>query len=274
MKRCAGMMVKAVLLAGIGLVGCAQKPLMVEKAPLIESAERLERRAAAAYNKGDHQAALKDYQVALQAYESLALVDAQAGVQLSMAKIDAEDGRAAQALERTLWVLSPNIAALGVSAPTRLLASGRAAALYLQTHKLEAAKLALDSADTLCVAHCEAASALQALRARWLLASGDAPAAEQGAALAIELAVRKSDVANALRLRAQIRLALKNDWASAQDAQASLQLDQAAGQAPRVIADLDLLAQAYEALGDTARAQLYRAQSLLAKQALQALERK
>jgi hypothetical protein len=69
-------------------------------------------------------------------------------------------------------------------------------------------------------------------------------------------------------------LVLKNYSASTQDAQAALQLDQTEGQAPRVIADLDLLVQAYEALGDTARAQIYRAQSVLAKQALQALGQK
>lgn len=273
-RRIGVMLSKVLLLASIGLVGCAQKTTVVEKAPVLESAERLERRAAAAFNKGDHKAALKDYQAALQAYESLALVDAQAGVQLSMARIDAEDGRAAKALERTIWVLSSSSAALGVTAPTRLLANGRAAALYLQAQKLDEAKLALGSADTLCAAQCEAASALQTLRASWLLAGGNPAAAEQSAALAIERAVHKSDLANALRVRAQIRLVLKNYSASAQDAQAALQLDQTAGQAPRVIADLDLLVQAHEALGDTARAQLYRAQSLLAKQALQALGQK
>lgn len=261
----------AVVILSAALAGCAQKATVIEKSPALESAERLERRASAAYSKGDHAGAIKDYQVALQVYESLAMVDAQAGVQLSLARIDAQDGRVTKALERASWVLNPSRVSGGVSAATRLLANGRAAALHLQQHQLPQAKLALDHADGLCANTCDAVAALLTLRAQWLLASGNAASAEGLATQAMARAAHKSDLANAQRLRAQIGLALKNNTAAAADAQTALALDQAAGQAAKVVADLGLLMQAYEAQGDAAKVAQYRAQWQLAKQSLQAL---
>lgn len=262
------------LLGSTALVGCASKQVPIEKSPVLESAERIERRAAAAYNKGDLAAAVKDYQVALHVYESLAMVDAQAGVQLSLARIDAQDGRVDKALERSLWVLDPSRAVTGVTSATRLLASGRAAALYLQQNNLPAAKKALDGADALCASTCEALPALLTLRADWQLANGEALAAEQSAALAITKSTQKADMANAQRTRAKIRLALKNHAAAAMDAQAALALDQETGQSPRVIADLGLLVDAYEGQGNAALAAQYRAQLILAKQAVLAIGKK
>ncbi len=237
--------------------GCASKKPTEIKSPAIESAERLEHRGLAAYAKGDHIGAAKDFQTAAYVYESLAMVDALANTQLSLARIDSDDGRPAEALARVNRVLTlPNTGA-AIFPSTLLLAQGRAAALYLQQKNLSAAGNALTAAEGLCASPCEAASALSVLRASWHLASGDLVVAKAKAATALNQAGTPSDKANALRSLAQIGLAQGLYPQAARDGLQALQLDQSIGASNRVIADLDLLASIYTKAGDASKATEY-----------------
>lgn len=245
--------VSALILAA----GCASKKPVEVKSPALESAERLEHRGAAAYAKGDHVGAAKDFQTAAYVYESLAMVDPLANTQLSLARIDADDGRPAEALARVNRVLNQPSTGASLAPSTMLLAQGRAAALYIQQKNLSAASAALTVAENLCASSCEALSALSVLRASWHLASGDLIAAKTKATTALTQASTPSDKANALRSLAQTGLAQNLYPQAAQDGLQALQLDQSIGASNRVIADLDLLANIYTKAGDMPKATQY-----------------
>ncbi len=239
------------------VTGCGSKQPIEVKSPALESAERLEHRAAASYAKGDSVGAAKDFQTAAYVYESLALVDALANVQLSLARIDSDDGRPVGALARVNRVLNLPSTGATLAPQTLLLAQGRAAALYMQQKNLTAADDALAAAEALCASPCEALSALSTLRAGWHLASGDWITAKTKAVLALGQANTPSDKANALRSLAQISLAQSLFPQATQDGLQALQLDQSLGASDRVIADLDLLASIYTQAGDARKAVEY-----------------
>ena len=243
-----------VVLAALLAAGCGSKKPIEVKSPALESAERLEQRGAAAYAKGDHVGAFKDFELAAAVYASLAMTDAQAHAELSLARIDAEDGRAARALERINQVTAWAEKGSSIGTSTLLLAHGRAAAVYMQQKNAAAADTSLTKAEGLCASACDAAAALSTMRANWLFASGDLVAAKTKAASALALAATPSDKASALRSLAQIGLA-QNDLVNAtQNASDALKLDQALGASLRVIADLDLLAQIHNKAGNAAKA--------------------
>lgn len=248
--------------------GCAQKKVVVEKSVAVAGAERLEHRASNAYAKGDAVGAAKDFQTAAQVYESLAMVDAVASVQLSLARIDSEEGRTKDALERVNGVL--NLAqqrGTSISANTALLANGRAAALYLQQNNATAANDALAAAERLCANTCDAVSALLTLRANWALATGDAAGAKTAAANALAQSHNTNDKANALRSLAESGLALGQLTAAASDAEQALQIDQVQGNSLRVIADLNLLTSIYAKAGNLEKSTAYGARSQAASNA-------
>jgi tetratricopeptide (TPR) repeat protein len=248
--------------------GCGSKKPVEIKSPALESAERLERRAGTAYAKGDHVGAVKDFQAAASVYESLAMQDALANTQLSLARIDADDGRSADALKRVNGVLSlPGTGAV-ISPSTLLIAHGRAAALYMQQKDLPSAGRELNASEALCTVACEASSALSAMRANWFLASNDLPAAKAKAETALTQALAPSDKANALRSLAQFALAQGQYSAAAGHAEQALALDQSLGASNRVIADLDLLSSIHTKAGDLTKAANYTELSRAASAAL------
>lgn len=250
------------------LVGCGSKKPVAVKSPVLESAERLERRGATAYAKGDHVGAVKDFQAAASVYESLAMQDALANTQLSLARIDADDGRAADALQRVSGVLGLPSTGAVISPATLLVAHGRAAALYMQQKDLAAAGRELIASEALCNMACEASSALSAMRANWFLVSNDLPAARAKAEVALVQALVPSDKANALRSLAQIGLAQGQYAAAVGHAEQALALDQSLGASNRVIADLDLLSNIHGKAGDSAKATNYTELSRAATAAL------
>jgi tetratricopeptide (TPR) repeat protein len=110
----------------------------------------------------------------------------------------------------------------------------------------------------LCAQACSERAALQVLRSRIDLAQGNAAAAVQSASAALALTqdskAATAEQANALRARAQAHSALGQHAQTVADATAALALDQDAGSAARVQADLQLLAKAHQALGNTDQA--------------------
>jgi tetratricopeptide (TPR) repeat protein len=241
--------------------GCASKAPTDTKSPVLESAERLAQRGTVAYAKGDLVGAAKDLQTAGHVYESLALANALANVQLSLARIDADEGRLVAAQARVLRVLNLGSTNEALAPSTLLLAQGRLAALSLQQKDLPTAGTALTAAERLCAGVCDAKSALLALRAAWHLASGDIAAARAKASAALGFASSAADKANARRSLAQIGFAEGAYPQAIQDAALALQLDQQLGASARVIADLDLLAKLYDKTDDALKASEYQALS-------------
>lgn len=246
----------------LGLLACASAPPSGH-APALQTAQRLEQRAAQAFAHGDRAAALASYQAASDVYASLALTEHLALAQLSMARVQSEmgltDNGQVQALKTVEWVLAQITANPKLPVSTQLLAYGRAAALQLGRDPV-AANQHLQQAFNLCQASCPQLAALQVLQSRWALQQGMADAALAAGTAALQTAtVAKSTVeqANARRVRAQAALALQRPRAAADDAQISLVLDQTLGLATRVQEDLRLLVAANQALGDTAQAQRY-----------------
>lgn len=237
--------------------GCAQKKVAVEKSAAIAAAERLEHRASNAYAKGDAIGAAKDFQMAGQVYESLAMTDAAAAVQLSLARIDSDEGRIKEAVQRVEGVTAVATQAGVISASTALLANGRAAALYLQQQNNMAADRSLSAAERLCAGACEASSALLTLRANWFLATGDATNAKAKATSGLAQSQNPNDKANALRSLAESGLALNQLPQAANDAEQALQIDQTQGSSLRVIADLKLLTLIHAKAGNADKSRAY-----------------
>lgn len=254
--------------------GCAQKKVTVEKSAAIAAAERLEHRASSAYAKGDAIGAAKDFQTAGQVYESLAMLDAAAGVQLSLARIDSDEGRIKEAVQRVTTVTA--LAQQGgiLQTETALLANGRAAALHLQQKNNPAADHSLTLAERLCGDSCNASSALFILRANWFLATNDAASAKAKATQGLAQAQNSADKANARRALAEAGLALNELAQATSDAEQALQMDQTQGNSLRVIADLDLLSRIYAKVGNPHQSARYAALSQSARQARQQLIRK
>lgn len=225
---------------------------LAQAAPM-QAARALEQRAAQAFGRGEHRAALADYRQAATLYASLAALDAQLRAQLNAARVLADSGdtaagvatldevlaRMAQAdalgASPVMTAAATNAPATSVSADTRLLAYGRAAALRLTSDasaaQLQAAELHLARASTLCglvVANatnltnatnatnatnvlatppCPQAAALYVLQARAALLRRDPTRAQALASAALRMQPSAAEQANALRLRAYAALA-------------------------------------------------------------------
>jgi hypothetical protein len=268
------------LLAVISVIAaCANSADIKQPNALISAAQTMERRAAQAYAAGDADSAATTYESAALVYESLALAEPMARARLSTARAVAEAGKAEQALAIVSAVLSQPQA---LSPSTQIVAHGRAAALYLAqgsdsvqgsapatastTVPVSAPYLAnatthWQSASALCAQTCAEQAALWVLRSRIDLAQGNAAAAVQSASTALAVAqthkTASTEQANALRARAQAHSALNQHVQTVADATAALALDQDAGSAARVQADLQLLAKAHAALGNADQAARY-----------------
>ncbi len=248
-------------------------------------AERMSARAAASYRAGDLSAAQAGYEGAALIYESLALAQPQAVARLSAARAMAESASNAAGTAAALALVQKVLAdGADLNLDTRITAQGRAAALHLQLHQqqasdaaaqLAAAAAQLQSAQAACNNACSQAGALLVLRARLELAQGNGAAsvATSTQALALASAADAAGRANALRVRAQAQAVLGAHAQVIADAQEALALDRSAGMAGRVQLDLQLLAAAHQALGQTEAAQRYAALAARGAQAQQRIER-
>ena len=259
------------------IAACASSTMPKPLNVALNSAQTLERRAAQSYAQGDLQSADAAYASAALVYESLALAQPLARARLNQARVLAEASQTPRAVQLVDAVLAqPNLGVLGVE--TLAVAYGRAAALQLSLGEFSKAQSFLQSALTACVSTCSAQQALQVLRARLDLALGNAAAAVQSANAALSSnpaggqSAGNPEQANALRVRAQAYAALSQPASSLSDANAALAIDQQAGAANRVVLDLDLIASAHQALGDSAQAQRYTQLAQAARAALLALQ--
>jgi tetratricopeptide (TPR) repeat protein len=246
-------------------------------------AERMSARAAASYRAGDLGAAQAGYEGAALIYESLALAHPQAMASLSAARVMAESATNAPGTAAALSLVQKVLAdGADLSPDTRITAHGRAAALHLQlalqqpseaATQLATASAQLQAAQVACNNACSQAGALLVLRARLELAQGNGAASVVTSAQALGIATDSAGRANALRARAQANAQLGAHSQVIADAQEALALDRAAGLAGRVQLDLQLLAAAHQALGQTEQAQRYAQLAARSGQAQQRIER-
>jgi tetratricopeptide (TPR) repeat protein len=241
----------------------------------LTTAQSLQQRAAQAYANGDLSSAAAGFEAAAKMYESLALPEPQAIARLSAARALADAGQNPQALALVQQVLAD---AAQLSAATQITAHGRAAALLLglpsaaSTVASSASPAAthLQIAQQLCANTCAQQAALWVLRARLALAQGDAPAAINAATQAMQDAAQRPQ---ALAVRAQAQLASRAPAQAIEDATQALQAQRDLGNPAAVQWQLQVLAQAHRALGQTEQAQRFEAQAQRAQAARQAVER-
>jgi tetratricopeptide (TPR) repeat protein len=265
-----------ILVAIFLIAACAGSTSVKQQNALVNAAQNIERRAAQAYATGDLDTATATYESAALVYESLALAEPMARARLSAVRAMAEAGKAELALAAVAAVLAQP---QSISPSTQIVAHGRAAALYLaqgSATTLTNANTHWQNASTLCVQACSERAALQVLRSRIDLAQGNAVAAVQSASNALALTqdskAAAAEQANALRARAQAHSALGQHAQTVADATAALALDQDAGSPARVQADLQLLAKAHQALGNTDQAARFAVQATRAQAASRSLQ--
>lgn len=261
MNRRANIMNASVALCMLGACGT---PPAISPAATLAQASTL--RGAQAFARGDLTGSRREYTTALHIHESLGDTQERAATLLSLARVSAQAGQGADALTKVNKVLADQ-AQLG--APMVITAHGRASALYLAQGDTQRADQHLIQATTACAGACADAGALAVLRARLALAQQQPAQALKlatdalgmpGLATATPPTLRpqaSAERANALRVQAQAQSALGQHDAAAVAASAALDLDRPLGLAERVLLDLQLLANAYEALGATALARQY-----------------
>jgi colicin import membrane protein len=308
--KCARFISRGIAILTIFLIAaCATSTRTKEQNALIIATQSMERRAAQAYAAGQLDSSAQGYSSAALVYESLALAEPWARAKLSAARAVAETGRVPEAMAMVDAVLARSdalssgtrITAHGRAAALQLgLATLTTAAPIASTNTtntstasaptttatlasmptvdtVSALASALDhwqQANQLCAASCEQNAALLVLRGRLSLAQGQASAAVQNASAALALLGAPSaamERANALRARAQAYSAQSQAAAALVDASAALTLDQEAANAARVQTDLQLMAAAHQALGNSAEAARLTAQAERAQLARQQL---
>jgi tetratricopeptide (TPR) repeat protein len=308
--KCTRFVTRCAALCTIFLIAaCAVSSRTKEQNSLITATQSIERRAAQAYAAGQLDTSAQGYGSAALVYESLALAEPWARAKLSAARAVAETGRMPEALAMVdavlarsdalstgtritahgraaalqLGLASPSAALPVASASTANASSASAPTTTVTVASTPAADTAsalasaLDhwqQANQLCATSCEQNAALLVLRARLSLAQGQASAAVQNASAALALLGAPSaamERANALRARAQAYSAQSQAAAALADASAALALDQEAANAARVQTDLQLMAAAHQALGNSAEAARLTAQAERAQLARQQL---
>lgn len=238
-----------------------------------------ERDAVQAFERGDLVAARRSYLHALAVHDALGDLQARSSVVLSLARIAAQAGRSDEA-----WALLDQVLADGAMLPvqTRISAHGSAGALALARPDPALAEQHLKRADDMCASACADSGALVVLRARLALLQQQAlqAIALADAALALPgLQVTRAatgqpaaERANALRVRGLAELSLGRAAEAVVSANAALEIDQALGLVQRVGADLQLLAQAHERLGNVEQARRHRRLADRAHQAREVLQ--
>jgi tetratricopeptide (TPR) repeat protein len=250
----------AVLMSAAMLVACAAttpggpagEAAKQPVPPAVRSAQQLEQRAAQAFTRSEWADAQADYQTASGIYASLAMTDAQLRAQLSVARVQAESGQSAPALQ-TIEAVLKRVDSAQVQDSTRLIAHGRAAALLMVTDPANAQQHWQQARD-LCAAQCAQLASLWVLQARMALQRGDAAAGLAAANAALQAKPTSVERANALRVRVTAALQLHQLAGAEADGQAALHIDQSLGLSTRVIEDLRVLVAVYRAQGNAAQA--------------------
>lgn len=271
-----------VMLAALALVllaGCAAPPT---RSALDDRWQASLRRGQEAFARGDLATAEREYRVALLTREAVNDAQGRALAQLSLARV-LEGSRGSEAALRLVQDVLADAQPLPAS--LRLVAHARAAGLLLQTRQLPQAGAQLDHAVQLCEGRCEELPSLELLQGRLALARGEDEAALQWARQALRtldgrsvptlpahLARHRAEGANARRLAAQALMSRGDASGALALAQLALQIDQELGQGLRVAADLELLARAHAALGNTAEAARHEQLAARARAASRALD--
>ena len=251
------LMRSGLLFAIILIAACASTTKQNKENAVIISAKALENRAAQSYGQKNFDDAAKAYRGAARVYASLALTQPWASAQLSAARALADGGFVSEAIDVVKDVLRQEAS---LSNDARITAHGRLAALYLASQEQASSTAAAlghwQTAQSLCSHSCLQKVALAILRTRIALSQNDLATALPMAQTAVKEAT-EAELANSLRVRAQVYLASTQHALAIADAQRALVLDQQAGVFALVLLDVRLLSAAHRALGQIDQAAYY-----------------
>jgi len=225
--------------AALLLLGaCAARPV---PPPLQERANQFNEDGRKAYLRGDRDAAVRAFELALAAAQSGDDADGIAMSRLNLARVEQARGNEGAAY-RQLDALLDSSAVPAMPPKWRAEAAARKALLLVDAGK-DASAL-LDNAQAWCSNECPAAAMIANLRARVAADAGDHERALAVAAVALAAAQKAgsaAEEANALRTSGRARLA-KGEAAMAAIAFAqALEADKREGRPERIYADLMLL---------------------------------
>jgi len=254
-----------VLLAA--LCGCASQPdtrSLRHKQALAWSAQ-----GESTYLGGDPERSARHYENALQLYTSIEHADGIAASLLSLAQIDLERGAYDRAQARLQIVLDNRDGLFGAEAMAG--AAARSAQRALLVKQPGQAAEAAQRAQALCKG-CVLEAAIINLRARAAFALGQGDAGADLAGKAAELADKARqpvEIANAKRLLGEIRLQQGDAMRAVPLLDEALALDKQLGLPGKIAADLHLLADAKDMLGQRAEAESHRSRERAIRSALE-----
>ena len=227
-----------------------------------QQAAAFNQRAARAFDQGDYRRAAALYEQALRLNTGVENTEGIAANALSLARVHqaAGDAVAAHRVLDDLLAEWP----LPVPPPRRAEAQARKAQLYLDAGDAARAREWSDKALASC-AGCAALPAIQTLRGRAALASGDPAAALDWVSRALSatgpgigpVTSQASERANALRLAGEARLARGEHHAAVAAIEQALELDRGLGLPSRICLDLMALGRVQKQLGNRAAARDY-----------------
>lgn len=214
--------------------------------------------AQRAYNRGDYHAALRQFELALQADVAVENIPGIAIDTLNLARVNQMLGHQDAANAYLDMLLQDS--ALQYEKPYMAAAATQKSLLLLQRGDVAGARLWLGKASAWCVAECTLASVIDNTRAAIALREKNAGQALHWADRAASASRSSSplEYANALRHMSEARL-IQGEFATAlRLANEALAVDKSLGLPEKIEQDLLLLAAAYEGLGDTGQAKLFR----------------
>jgi tetratricopeptide (TPR) repeat protein len=264
----------------LALGGCAGTP---QPDPVSKQWLQVMQRGSDALARNDPALAEREYTRARWLAESIDDRPSRAEAVLSLAAAIEAAGRDAEALALLQALLASDE---GLALPGRVVANGRAAALCLSLALPDCARVHVEAAHRLCAGTCMHRLSVLMLRARWALSIGSTDEAHEWASQvltqvpssepATEPAGQRllGERSNALRLLARVHVLRGQPQQAVAQAEAALGLDRRLGRTAHVLANLDLLAEANEQLGDVAQARQWRDRAALARLAAARLGRR
>jgi len=233
------------------LAACSVKPL---PPPLQEHASQFNATGRKAYLRGDHEAAVRAFELALVAAQSGDTADGIALSRLNLARVEQARGNEAAARRELDALLDPS-AVPPIPPRWRAEAAARKALLLIDSGK-DASGL-LDEAHAWCGSECPTVPMIANLRARVAADAGDHDRALSLAADALVAAQKTgsaAEEANALRTAGRARLAKGETAVAATTFAQALDADKREGRPERIYADLMLLGETALRLGQQPQA--------------------
>ncbi len=242
-------------LGALFLVGCGHTPEM--RSPRLIQAIEFNQQGEKAFNQGDFNLAISNFQESLHLNQSLENIDGIAVNQLNLAKVFQMQGNLSESHRYTDNLLSERI--LHFSSGHLAAAATRKSLLLLQQHDLAMADHWIEQASVFCDEKCSLSGSILNVKTLIALERGDTAAAVilSDRALKGNAEASRLERANALRLAGKARFMSREYAQSLSLLEQALALDKQLGLPEKITSDMELLAMAHAAVGDAQKAEEY-----------------